>query len=437
MGESPPNDDERFFQSIVEQAGDLIVVFTSDGTVVYINPASNDILGLAPSQVVGTNVLDYMHPDELERAIRGLTLNATHGSAPGATSYRLRHADGTWSYVDMTGGHAHTSDNKLMYTSFSRRANDRFAMSETLTKLVSGATLTEVLRPVCDTFDWQVNGSHIGISWIERDGGIELVHTGIDPQLVAGEEPWEKCRWSGEAIIDDDLSLLTDDVRQLAHSAGLGAYWIKPVPNPMGGCALVTVWTKVDGRPPIHHALAMETVPTIVEMILRWHDQQHQLDRAVYHDALTGVANRARLFEELDNCCESGSILYCDLDHFKAVNDTYGHAAGDELLKQFAERLTTSVRGNDLVARLGGDEFVVLCCGATPDIARTIAQRIETTVAESFVLEATTIPMHVSIGIAHDPIGASVATLNTADQRLYLAKQYRAHHALRDEDLRS
>lgn len=425
MGETPPPTATVSFQSIVEQAGDLIVVFDEAGTVVYINPVSHDIIGLEPSEVIGTNVLDYMHPDELERAIRGLALNTTHGSAPGSTFYRLRHANGTWTYVDMTGGHAHTNDNRLMYTSFSRRAEDRYARIEMLTKLVSGSPLAEVIRPVCDTFDWQVNGSHIGISWTDHDGTVEIAHTGIDPRLVAGEDPWEKCRWSGESVIDDDLSLVTDDIRQLAHDAGLGAYWIEPIANPMGGHALVTVWTKIDGRPPIHHALAMETVPTIVEMILRWYDQQHQLDHAVYHDALTGVANRARLFEVLDNCSEPGSILYCDLDHFKAVNDTYGHAAGDELLKQFAERLTTSVRGNDLVARLGGDEFVVLCCGATPDIARVIAQRIETTIAEPFVLEATTLPMHVSIGIAHDPVGASVATLNTADQRLYLAKQYR------------
>ena len=94
---------------------------------------------------------------------------------------------------------------------------------------------------------------------------------------------------------------------------------------------------------------------------------QEKLHHRAFHDELTGLPNRAMFMDTLSRTLHraerkqsSFSVLFIDLDHFKGVNDTYGHSVGDQLLQQVAERLRMCVREGDLVARLGGDEFVIL-----------------------------------------------------------------------------
>ncbi len=439
MGESrqPFPANHVLYRSIVEGAGDLVVAFDATGTVAFANGAAHSMLGLDPAEVMGRNVLEFIHPDDMERAVRGLALNEQFGSAPGSSAYRLLHADGSWNYVNMTGGQATDDGERVLYTSISRRSEVRFVMSETLLRLAAGASLAETLRPVCDTFDWQVNGSQIGISWCDDDGVLNAVSTGIDLELVGAAPhaaarcgdvhgtPWSTVRHAGAAIIDLDLSRLDTRLRAKAEEAGYGAYWIEPIPNPTGGFALVTVWTRRGGRPPQHHALAMETVPAIVEVILRWVDQQRRLDYAVNHDSLTGLANRQAFFAALRETEIGGSVLYCDLDGFKAINDTFGHPAGDELLRVVAERLQHAVRADDLIARLGGDEFVVLCKGASEAVALAVAARIEQAVAEPFALRSGVVTSAISVGIASDPLRVGIDTMEEADRQLYKVKAAR------------
>ena len=445
MGDDEPRPDVAdpltLYRSLVEGSGDLAVAFDDTGTVVFANEASNDLIGRAPAELVGRNVFEFIHPDDLERAMRALDLNVSFGSAPGTTAFRLAHADGSWVFVDMTGGHASDDGERVLYSSFSRRADDRFAMSETLVRLIGGSNLEDALRPVCDTFAWKANGSEIGISWRDGVGERGAVSTGVDLALVGGdrttgdepaasapdgwESPWDRVRRTGERVMDLELDQLDEASRALAATAGLGAYWIEPIANGTGEHALITVWTRVGGRPPLNHALAMETAHPIVEVILRWVEQQRQLDHAAFHDALTGVANRKRFFDALGSAPAGGAVLYCDLDRFKAVNDGLGHAAGDELLRLVAGRLQECVRASDLVARLGGDEFAVLCPGASTATAREIAERIEASLREPFEVAGATASIGVSIGIGHAPDHLGEDILETADQELYRVKDGR------------
>jgi diguanylate cyclase (GGDEF)-like protein len=118
-------------------------------------------------------------------------------------------------------------------------------------------------------------------------------------------------------------------------------------------------------------------------------------------------------------------VLFLDLDGFKAVNDTYGHDAGDELLRSVASRLKSSIRGSDLLARLGGDEFVIFL----PEVeavaaAEAVARKIVTALAEPYLLGAIQAHVTTSIGIALSPAdGTDVETLlQHADLALYEAK---------------
>jgi diguanylate cyclase (GGDEF)-like protein len=347
--------------------------------------------------------------------------------------FRVKHADESWVQVDMTGGHATDTAGRVLYTSSSRRADDRFAITETMLQLLRGSSTADAIRPVLDVFAWRKNGSQIGISWLDGNGERGVLSTGVEPALVGGasdrtedggdgdESPWDQVRRTGEPFLDLDMAHLEPDLARRAEAAGLRSYWIEPVPA-ADEVAVMTVWTRPGGRPPSNHSHAMATVKPIVELILRWFEQKRQLDHAAFHDPLTGVANRAGFFGALAACTAGGAILYCDLDRFKAVNDEHGHAAGDELLRGVAARLETCVRAGDVVARLGGDEFAVLCPGASPDAAGELAARIEEALLQPFDTAGQQVEIGVSIGIGHAADGIGDDTLERADEALYRVK---------------
>jgi len=129
------------------------------------------------------------------------------------------------------------------------------------------------------------------------------------------------------------------------------------------------------------------------------------------------------------------AVLYLDIDDFKDVNDTLGHAMGDQLLKEVVDRLKSVVREEDLVARFGGDEFAVLACNVNdPKEAGTLAARIGEVLADSFIIDGHKISVTSSIGIAHfsHEIAGPEAMMVQADLALYGAKDegrncYRFH----------
>ena len=156
-------------------------------------------------------------------------------------------------------------------------------------------------------------------------------------------------------------------------------------------------------------------------------------DRLAYlamHDALTGLPNRTLFLERVEKALgglgrreRRVALLFVDLDRFKAVNDTLGHAAGDELLCRAAERLQTATRETDTVARFGGDEFVVLCDDMAPAQADQLAKRIVQAFHAPFDLEGRDVVVTASIGVAVTQVGATPAELmRDADTAMYRAK---------------
>jgi diguanylate cyclase (GGDEF)-like protein len=149
------------------------------------------------------------------------------------------------------------------------------------------------------------------------------------------------------------------------------------------------------------------------------------------HDHLTGLLNRQALMDALEHALDprvaSGrrAVLFVDFDGFKAINDRYGHQAGDELLVAAAERLRGALRPSDVLARLGGDEFVTLLDGASTDEqAIAIARRQEEALSAPFTVEGEPATITISIGIALGSPGELSASelLHRADVTMYSAK---------------
>jgi len=207
---------------------------------------------------------------------------------------------------------------------------------------------------------------------------------------------------------------------------------------------------RIEAEPDLNELTGDYVVMGTIQDITERTNAQQQIHNLAYFDLVTGLPNRAQLTEQLLYTLQLASrngtrfaLLFLDLDHFKQVNDTLGHAAGDDLLKQVSNRLTGVVRNSDLVssnstgdrkepgsqhtvARLGGDEFVVLLgqINRAEDAAR-VAERIASTISEPCMIGEQSVSVTTTIGISVFPTDGddSESLMKSADVAMYHAKE--------------
>jgi diguanylate cyclase (GGDEF)-like protein/PAS domain S-box-containing protein len=264
---------------------------------------------------------------------------------------------------------------------------------------------------------------------LDPDGVIERINRRTCEVLGYSEEELTGAEWFALAVPDDFRATALENFRRgLAGRPRAEVDPATPIVTRAGERRFVT-WS---GR--------MVTTRTGGGMLIAGEDVTEQraaqahVRHMAYHDALTGLANRTKLEEHVALALaralrhqRSAAVLYIDLDRFKLVNDTLGHAAGDELLRQVAARLAARTRASDLLARHGGDEFTLLLADLEGD-ARAAAERVARdlleTLEQPFQLEGHEFEIAASVGIATFPDdGADMAeVLKRADNALYEAK---------------
>ncbi len=179
-----------------------------------------------------------------------------------------------------------------------------------------------------------------------------------------------------------------------------------------------------------HNSLLLNTAGVPERLVMAGVDVTEQrradalLRERAQTDSLTGLLNRASLLDALDQHDKIG-ILFCDLDGFKTVNDRYGHAAGDAVLKEVGQRLRHVVREHDLVGRIGGDEFVVLCPTDDGVVMDRLAARVQTTASAPINVAGVMVQLGISVGVALRVRGEPPhAVLAAADAAMYQAKAH-------------
>jgi len=169
------------------------------------------------------------------------------------------------------------------------------------------------------------------------------------------------------------------------------------------------------------------------KLVRRVDEVQKKLKHIAVTDELTGLKNRRYIMEQIDKeyqrAARTGgtlSLILLDIDHFKRINDTYGHAVGDAVLKEVAQAMQSSLRAYDLLGRVGGEEFLIASPGSTLDDAAGLAERVRVTIKGREVMNmADPITVTVSAGITSlsEQDATTEALLARADNALYLAKQ--------------
>ena len=399
---------ETRFRAMVQNSSDLITVTTAGGQLLYESPAIDQLLGYNPAERAGESIFDLIHPDDQHRAEVVLARVLAHPERPATIEVRLRHRDGTDRHVEtiltnlladpnvggIVGNTRDVTERKVaedarrLALAAWRRSFD--ALPDHLCILDRSGTILQANKTMRDRFE-PVHGDLIGLDY-------RLCYCG-----TATPEVQPPC----VAVLAGGPAVGTE--MQLATMPG---------------------WYHVASYP-IDIDRERQGAISVVRDITDRKEAEDALAYLALHDPLTDLPNR-RLFDDrlaraLDAATGSGegvAVLLLDLDRFKVVNDSLGHAAGDELLVAAGRRLTRVLRRRDTLARFGGDEFVVLLDGVGSEAeAVATGERLVGALRAPFRVSGQEVYVGGSVGVAcHDGVGDHHDLVRQADAALHRAK---------------
>lgn len=399
-------------ESILESAGDGIVALDMNGRITVANPAAAQMLGWPVESMTGldaTTVFRYASDDD-RRNGRPVPVRAAlrRGVFHERTDLTLMRRDGSAFAAEYTSApienHGEEGNGAVVLfrdVSERRKAEERLRVAATVFE-----TTAEGIA-VCD---------RSGTITTANPAFAAIVHRPVDALVGA-------CIG---AILDCDGDEMTAMLDALAETG----YWETERWSTLADTTQFAARIACSAVP--EHDGAIRQFVTVINDITERKRAEERIRYQASYDALTGLPNRALFIDRLEHAVATArrqnytlGLMFIDLDGFKAVNDTLGHEAGDQLLKGAGERLRTCVRESDTVARLGGDEFTVIMEGVEGrDGAAIVAQRIIDTLEIPFDLGERKGHVSASIGIALLPQDAedSEALLRNADTAMYAAK---------------
>ncbi len=408
---------------------DVIIVIDEATNLIYATPRIEQLLGKPAAEFVGTTMIELVHPDDLGAAADALNNNLNRVSEGSPAELRVRHADGRWIDVELVGTNRLDDPSVHGIVINVRDISERKAFEATL-------------RDAQDRFEEVFEHAPNGMALSDADGRLFRVNPTMCAMLRVTE---------GELLgrTFHDITHPSDRARNFELYRELFA-------GRRSGYVIEKRYLRSDGDfvwCRVHLSVVRDTSGAPQYAIAQIHDITEQrtaaeiLEYEARYDALTGLATRKLFLEQLEraiaNTRRHGGMvaaLFIDLDHFKTVNDTMGHAAGDELLAAVARRMQSVLRVGDFACRFGGDEFMVLCTGleSAADVA-DVAERLRDAVEHPFQIRGSDVFIGASIGIALADETADASTLlSQADSAAYRAKERgRNRYEVFDDELRA
>ncbi|SJZ67009.1 diguanylate cyclase domain-containing protein [Consotaella salsifontis] len=330
-----------------------------------------------------------------------------------------------------------------------RRQNDaaRAGHARLLELILAGAGLDEILYNLALEVEGQLGDVRVAVMKVDPSGdclrlsaapSISLSYRraldGIPVAIDAGACGSAAFRRDKVIIEDITTDPLSKPLREAAIRSGLRSCWATPILSAEGAAlGTLNLYSDKVRRPSGREVQLISMATHIAGIAIERKCTEDRIQFMAHHDALTGLPNRILLDDRISQAIQhahrrnrSATVAFLDLDHFKEINDSLGHRAGDHLLKIVARRITASLRSTDTVVRFGGDEFVILL----PDLPRggrastATMHRIRAALAQPFDLDGMLYDVTCSIGTATYPDDGDNAEtlLANADKAMYSAK---------------
>ncbi len=423
----------------VEPAAPRFCTLTEDegARVIAADDAFTQMFGYTEEELLGKSVLDQIHPDDQGRAVEGwlAVISSNHAQQ---TRLRRRRKDGSYVWVDTT------LHNYLNHPERNCVVVEIIDVSAEMAAQEALHEHEELLRRLTD-------GMPVGLLQIDTERDV-VYNNACLLDILYGSEPMDSAtasepapvvpaeqeaaveRQDGPAptvktllqTLTEESSAKFDEVLDEVLAEGVDRDVEVDIVRPSGAWRRALMSIRPLARASGEIGGAITCVLDITDSARARQELEH---RATY-DTLTHVHNRSSILtllgEELarEDTGQAG-VVYVDLDKFKPVNDTLGHAAGDELLTLVAERLKLASRDSDVIGRLGGDEFLIVLRGVpSAKVAMQVADRIRMTVCGTFELSCGEPELRASIGVAcaeHGSISAD-ELVRLADAAMYRSK---------------
>lgn len=458
--------------ALLNHVDEVVIGLEGDGTITFASPALRDLLGYDPEAVVGRNLLEFLHPEDLAETSDSIVRWSGRDGTPRGEQQRARTSTGEWVWVDyaVVTGEAVTDVGDLVVTVVSADRSDP-ELAESRQRLLNEDRLVRLasafLHVPVDRFEEGLDAAVAelaGLEWVTR---VSIWRAGGG--RVNRAAAWEAARNAPDVPLPERLRI--DDwrflrrlangdevhIRSAAHlpddwaderawmvEAGVRSSLSVPMveAGAFTGFVMVEV-TLGDLAFDATHLSTVRSAAAILAAAFARHDVERELARRAREDVLTGLANRWAFSEALDGALGALShgtsagvgVALVDIDRFKLINDAFGHAAGDRLFVEVADRLAAAAPDGTLVARLGGDELLVL----HPDVADVDASVARTrellsALAAPFEVEGEPVALTTSVGVAQTGPGSAdgavvdgAELLRRAEVAMYRAKDAGGH----------
>ena len=406
---------EERYRDLFENANDLIYTHDMEGNFTSLNRAGEMITGYSRNEALSMNIESVVAPDYLDVA---RTMTASKIKNEHSTTYELEiiAKDGRRVFLELSTRLVFSDGEPIGVQGIARDISDRKESQRSLQNAVS---------LFASTFESTADG---------------IVVLGLDRKVVTWNrkfvEMWNfpdqvLAEMSGSALVTFAKDLLVDPESFVAN---LDALYQDPL------ATTTDILELRDGRTYERYSQPQFMDGKPVGRVCCYRDiterkrAEEKLRHNALHDTLTSLPNRIAFMNHLREAIERAkgydiarfAVLFLDLDRFKVINDSLGHATGDKLLIAFAERLRSCVRPGDVVARLGGDEFTILLnrSGEADDV-KAVAERLQAKISEPFHLDNYEVFTSASIGIilSNNTIREPEDFLRDADAAMYRAKE--------------
>lgn len=437
--------------SLVADASDAAVVISNEQSrIVYINAGFSRMFGWQPDDVIGHAPISLLAPRKSDAFATTYQAKLRAGEPVESEEIVVGQSEQRyWAKIisnpihDQAGNWQYTV---TMLTDITSAKLYEVLQQRALEAMAREQPLTDVLEMICQEVERIAPELIVSILEVDEQRCLHPLAAPSMPReysqaldgLKIGQAVGScgTAAWRNEPILVDDIEQdpLWDAYRHLILPMGYRGCWSTPICNSQG--QVIGTFAFYFKRPrkassELFHQRLVDACTHLCALALEREHARQRIRQLAFYDGLTGMANRSLLHAKADQAIalanrnkESLAVLFIDLDRFKKINDSLGHPAGDELLRQIAARLQRDLRASDIAGRLSGDEFLLILPGCDTHATTHVVERIQAVLAEPISLAGTTLSITASVGIALFPSdGRDVETLlHRADMAMYQAK---------------